>query len=183
MQTTSVQKQNKKLKTIMQEKGGFNMFETMKKRIKNEKGLTLIELLAVIVILAIVAAIAVPAIGNIIENSRYKAAKSDAVMLLDAANLYFTDISAKDNDTVKLDTLITNGYVDDGATFKTNAANVNFTKKTGGNTMYGVAVYSGTKTVTFGTSTSEITKEKINADNRTAKNARDTTTGNITITN
>ena len=42
----------------------------MKQILKNEKGLTLIELLAVIVILAIVAAIAVPAIGNIIENSR-----------------------------------------------------------------------------------------------------------------
>ena len=36
------------------------MFKNMKKQLNNEKGLTLIELLAVIVILAIIAAIAVP---------------------------------------------------------------------------------------------------------------------------
>ena len=62
-----------------------------KKLLKNEKGLTLIELLAVIVILAIVAAIAIPAIGNIIENSRVKAAKADAANILNAANIYFTE--------------------------------------------------------------------------------------------
>ena len=62
-----------------------------KKLLKNQKGLTLIELLAVIVILAIVAAIAVPAIGNIIENSRYNAVKADAINALNAAHLYYTD--------------------------------------------------------------------------------------------
>ncbi|MER1999336.1 MAG: prepilin-type N-terminal cleavage/methylation domain-containing protein [Lysinibacillus sp.] len=63
----------------------------LKKRIKNEKGLTLIELLAVIVILAIIAAIAIPAIGNIIANSRAKAVISDAQNAMSAANIYFTD--------------------------------------------------------------------------------------------
>ena len=63
----------------------------LKKRIKNEKGLTLIELLAVIVILAIVAAIAIPAIGNIIDNSRTKAVISDAQNAMSGANIYFTD--------------------------------------------------------------------------------------------
>ena len=63
----------------------------LKKRIKNEKGLTLIELLAVIVILAIVAAIAIPAIGNIIENSRIKAVKSDAINIINSANMYYSD--------------------------------------------------------------------------------------------
>ncbi len=67
------------------------MFELLKKRIKNEKGLSLVELLAVIVILAIVAAIAIPAIGNIIENSRAKAEISDAIQVLNSANVYFTD--------------------------------------------------------------------------------------------
>ncbi|RIV13331.1 prepilin-type N-terminal cleavage/methylation domain-containing protein, partial [Priestia flexa] len=42
----------------------------MKKFLKNEKGLTLIELLAVIVILGIIAAIAIPSIGGIIQKSR-----------------------------------------------------------------------------------------------------------------
>ena len=67
------------------------MFNTLKKRIKNEKGLSLVELLAVIVILGIVAAIAIPAIGNIIENSRTKAAKADVANIVSAANIYFTE--------------------------------------------------------------------------------------------
>jgi len=62
-----------------------------KKLLKNQKGLTLIEVLAVVVILAIVAVIAIPAIGNIIDNSRIKGAKADAVNLINAAHLYYTD--------------------------------------------------------------------------------------------
>lgn len=78
--------------TIQTDKrGGFSMVTLMKKRMNNEKGLTLIELLAVIVIIAVIAAIAVPAIGNIIENSRIKAVKADAVNILNAANLYYTE--------------------------------------------------------------------------------------------
>lgn len=65
----------------------FNKF----KHIKNEKGLTLIELLAVIVILAIIAAIAVPAIGNIISNSRDKAILSEAVNVLSGAKIAHTE--------------------------------------------------------------------------------------------
>ena len=42
----------------------------MMKRFKNEKGLTLVELLAVIVILAIVGAIAFVMIGNVMENAK-----------------------------------------------------------------------------------------------------------------
>lgn len=71
--------------------GGIPMVTAIKKQVKNEKGLTLIELLAVLVIIAIIAAIAVPAIGNIIENSRIKAVKSDAINILNAANIYYTD--------------------------------------------------------------------------------------------
>lgn len=71
--------------------GGMTMFKNMKKQLKNEKGLTLIELLAVIVILAIIAAIAIPAIWNIINNSRYNAIKSDAINVINAAQLYYLD--------------------------------------------------------------------------------------------
>lgn len=59
-----------------------------KKYLKNQKGLTLIELLAVIVILGIIAAIAVPAIGNVINNSKEEAALADAQQIIDAAKLY-----------------------------------------------------------------------------------------------
>lgn len=67
------------------------MRKFIQNKLKDQKGLTLIELLAVIVILAIIAAIAIPAIGNIIENSRYSAVKSDASNVLNAANIFFTE--------------------------------------------------------------------------------------------
>ncbi|MBM4762445.1 prepilin-type N-terminal cleavage/methylation domain-containing protein [Bacillus sp. B15-48] len=67
------------------------MFQMMKKRLKDQKGLTLIELLAVIVILGIIAAIAIPAIGNIIQNSRVEAARADAVQIINSAKLYSTE--------------------------------------------------------------------------------------------
>ncbi|AOM82354.1 pilus assembly FimT family protein [Salisediminibacterium beveridgei] len=59
----------------------------MKKFLKNQKGLTLVELLAVIVILGIIAAIAVPAIANIIDNSRKDAQIANAEAMYDAARL------------------------------------------------------------------------------------------------
>jgi type IV pilus assembly protein PilA len=54
---------------------------------KDERGLTLVELLAVIVILAIVGAIAFVAIGNVIENSRQDAHISNAIQAISAAEL------------------------------------------------------------------------------------------------
>lgn len=45
-------------------------------------------MLAVVVILGIIAAIAIIAIGNIIDNSRRDGIKSDAIQLINAANLY-----------------------------------------------------------------------------------------------
>ena len=63
----------------------------MKKWLKNfkkdQRGLTLVELLAVVVILAIVAAIAFVLIGNIIENSRKDAHISNAQQVISAAKL------------------------------------------------------------------------------------------------
>ncbi|WP_213422842.1 prepilin-type N-terminal cleavage/methylation domain-containing protein [Bhargavaea massiliensis] len=67
------------------------MMKFVKNKLKEEKGLTLIELLAVIVILGIIAAIAIPAIGNVIENSRYNAVKGDALNILSAANIYIAE--------------------------------------------------------------------------------------------
>ncbi|WP_339214833.1 prepilin-type N-terminal cleavage/methylation domain-containing protein [Solibacillus sp. FSL W8-0372] len=87
------------------------MFNILKKRIKNEKGLSLVELLAVIVILGIVAAIAIPAIGNIIENSRYNAVKADAINVINAANLYYTDNPGKTT-AVTVPELISGKYLD-----------------------------------------------------------------------
>ncbi|WP_368974246.1 type II secretion system protein [Caldifermentibacillus hisashii] len=57
------------------------------KQMKNEKGMTLVELLAVLVIIGIIAAITIPLIGNVIENSRNKATVSEAVNIIEAAKL------------------------------------------------------------------------------------------------
>lgn len=65
--------------------------DQIKKRIKNEKGLTLIELLAVIVILAVIAAIAIPAIGSIINNQKDKSALAEASNVISTAKIAFTD--------------------------------------------------------------------------------------------
>lgn len=54
----------------------------------NEKGLTLIELLAVIVILGIVAAIAVMSITNVIQKARDQAFVGNAIALKEAADFY-----------------------------------------------------------------------------------------------
>ncbi|MEN0649979.1 type II secretion system protein [Caldifermentibacillus hisashii] len=62
----------------------------MQKRIKllkNQKGMTLVELLAVLVILGIIAAIAIPMIGNMIENSQTKAAANEALNIIAGAKL------------------------------------------------------------------------------------------------
>jgi len=57
---------------------------------RNQKGLTLIELLAVLVIVGIIAAIAIPAIGSTIANSKTKADNASIEMIKDAALRYVT---------------------------------------------------------------------------------------------
>lgn len=71
-------------------------------RLKNERGLTLVELLAVIVILAIIAVIAFVFIGGVIENSKKDAHIANAQQAISAAKLHeattgsFTEITIAD---------------------------------------------------------------------------------------
>lgn len=71
----------------------------LKKALKNERGLTLVELLAVIVILGIIAAIAVPSIGHLINKTNDKAKVADAVQIIDAAKLYVSSEGMPDGKT------------------------------------------------------------------------------------
>jgi type IV pilus assembly protein PilA len=64
------------------------MFKSIKKRLKDQRGLTLVELLAVVVILGIIAGIAVPNIGKIISNTEEDAKVSEGIQIIQAAKLY-----------------------------------------------------------------------------------------------
>lgn len=78
------------------------VLQKVRKRMKNEKGLTLVELLAVLVILGIIAAIAVPAIGNILQKSKEDAVKAEALQVINAAKLYVAaEGIPENNETLK----------------------------------------------------------------------------------
>lgn len=83
------------------------MLEKMKmiwqdaKQLKDERGLTLVELLVVVVILGIIAAIAVVAIGGIIENSKKDAMVADAKQMVSAAKLYVASNEVADGKVIR----------------------------------------------------------------------------------
>lgn len=100
--------------------------------LKNRKGVTLVELLAVIVILGIIAAIAVPTIGNLIERQRENAANATYDAVLEAGRLYILQEDLVATDTFTAADLVTGGFLEvnpfdtTGVTF-TVGANGTFT--------------------------------------------------------
>jgi type IV pilus assembly protein PilA len=91
----------------------------LKTMLKNQKGMTLIELLAVIVILGIIAAIAIPSVSGIINKTKNDADISNGLMVINAAKIAVADqdsnILSKVNGgtPVTLEDLNKYGYLDD----------------------------------------------------------------------
>jgi prepilin-type N-terminal cleavage/methylation domain-containing protein len=83
--------------------------------LKNKKGLTLIELIAVIVILGVIAAIAIPLIGNTLDNQRQEAAELSYQNIETAALLY----AANENPSAafSVQDMIDGDYLDFTGTF------------------------------------------------------------------
>lgn len=81
----------------------------MRKLLKNKRGVTLVELIAVLVILGIIAAIAVPTIGNLIDNQRKKAAEAEWSNIEEAARLYA--ITEEPDNPFSLQDMIDEGYI------------------------------------------------------------------------
>ncbi|MFB5282215.1 type II secretion system protein [Peribacillus sp. Hz7] len=98
------------------------MKKKLQKLLKNQKGLTLVELLAVVVILGIIAAIAVPSIANIIDNSKKDAHVANAEQMIGAARLAVaandkalwadSGNNANDGGKITMEELVTAGYLE-----------------------------------------------------------------------
>jgi len=81
----------------------------MFKILRNKKGVTLVELLAVVVILGIIAAIAVPTIGGLIARQEQRAAEATYTTIEQAAITYATSESAS---IFTLEDLESKDYID-----------------------------------------------------------------------
>lgn len=84
----------------------------------NNKGFTLVELLAVLVILIAISSIAIPSISSSLERSKDKQTNAKKKLLESAAELYVTDHRNKITSTcyITIEQLKNGNYIDDDAT-------------------------------------------------------------------
>ncbi|MBP1044803.1 prepilin-type N-terminal cleavage/methylation domain-containing protein [Enterococcus sp. BWM-S5] len=98
----------------------------MSRLLKDERGMTLIELLATVVILAIISGIGLVAIGNVIQNSREDAAIADVQQAMNAAKLYQSSPSSAIGATFKLTDVIDDKFMESASANFDDADNIQF---------------------------------------------------------
>lgn len=120
--------------------------------LRNQKGLTLVEVLAVIVILGIIAAIAIPAVNTMIDKSRDEAHRANAQLLIDSARMYITveDLLGGGNasESVSAQDLVDKGYLaklptdpdNKGKTYSPSATVVTATRDNSGVISYSIVL-------------------------------------------
>jgi type IV pilus assembly protein PilA len=131
----------------------------LKKKLNDQRGMTLIELLAVIVILGIISAIAIPSILGLIDNSKRDAHVANAQQIINAAKLAVagdedlrpvapTGSTTSTTSEILVSALETKGYLEtikdpDGTTYNATSKVVVTDNKTG---KYSYSIYLlGTK--------------------------------------
>jgi type IV pilus assembly protein PilA len=107
----------------------MNAVMTMKMKFKkNQKGLTLIELLAVIVILGVISAIAVPAISGIISSTKTKADAATKELVEAAILNKVVSENLKTNiASTAISTLVNEGYLSKAPTWNGTTTYANYT--------------------------------------------------------
>jgi len=98
--------------------------------LRNEKGFTIIELMAVLVIIGIIALIAVPRVTGTITQARIRSCSANVQMLDDAVERYAVDHMTANGDldysALSADgfqtTLVNAGYLKEAATCPVNSA-------------------------------------------------------------
>lgn len=123
------------------------MFKKQWKKLKkDQRGLTLVELLAVVVILAIVAAIAFIAIGNVIDNSRKDAHIANAQQVISAAKVYDSSGGDVATNGVTVKKLKDDGYLSEIQNpWKSGTYDVDSAKVTKEGTVYKISGFNGSK--------------------------------------
>lgn len=128
----------------------------MLRKIRNEKGFTLIELMVVIVIIGILAAVAIPRFMGAQDRAKVGAAENDINSVRQALGLYEIDNSSFDITATTYGALTTaiEGYMS-----LPDTTNFSFTSYTGTDTTYTLVVDAKNSTTTTLTCTPEgITK-------------------------